>query len=170
MIALRSNALAPTGFVTDRVRGVTHTDGQRAAFAAAPIEAGEVVAVWGGEVIDGLELATRAGSNFNTVQVEEGLYLTSTIPGPADWINHSCDPNLGIRGQIVLVAMRPIAAGEELAFDYAMTDGSDYDVFDCACGAPLCRGRIDGNGWMLPELQARYRGFFSDYLARRIAR
>jgi hypothetical protein len=148
--------------------GVTRPDGQRTIIAAETISPQQVVAVWGGEVIDRIELTSRSSANFNTVQVEEGLYLSSSVDGPADWINHGCDPNLGVRGQVVLVAMREIAAGEELSYDYAMTDGSDYDVFYCSCGSPLCRGRIDGNGWRLPELQDRYRGYFSDYLSRRI--
>jgi hypothetical protein len=71
-------------------------------------------------------------------------------------------------GQIVVVAMRPIMPGEEICFDYAMTDGSPYDEFDCACGSPTCRGRVSGDDWRRPELWARYQGYFSPYLQRRI--
>ena len=51
-----------------------------------------------------------------------------------------------------------------------MSDGTTYDEFDCACGALHCRGRISGNDWKLPELQRRYKGYFSPYLQRRIER
>jgi enoyl-CoA hydratase/carnithine racemase len=57
------------------------------------------------------------------------------------FINHSCDPNVGFRGQVVYVAMRDIAAGEELCHDYSMERSDDYTL-DCHCGSPLCRGRI----------------------------
>ena len=65
--------------------------------------------------------------------------------------------------------MQPIASGEEICFDYAMCDSTPYDEFECVCGVPLCRGRVTQNDWTRPELQNRYQGYFSPYLARRIA-
>ncbi len=104
-----------------------------------------------------------------SVQVDEGLYLVTPVDDePADFINHSCDPNAGLQGQLTVVAMRDIAPGEEVCFDYAMTDASPYDQFNCSCDTPLCRGQVTGNDWMLPELQERYRGFFSTYVQKRI--
>ena len=68
------------------------------------------------------------------------------------YINHSCDPNIGFAGNVVLVAMRDIHAGEELTTDYAMFD--DYEgSMDCTCGRPNCRRRIDGRDWQRPDLQ-----------------
>ena len=89
---------------------------------------------------------------------------------PADYVNHSCEPNLGLRGQISLVALRDIQANEEVCFDYAMTDSTPYDEFECHCGLPTCRGTITGNDWKRPELWAKYAGYFSPYLQRRIDR
>jgi hypothetical protein len=105
----------------------------------------------------------------HTVQVEERLYLASHGPdeGP-DFINHSCDPNTGLEGQIALVALQRILPGEEVTIDYAMCDGSPYDEFDCACGSPICRGRVTGDDWRNPVLRERYAGHFSPYLERRI--
>ena len=37
-------------------------------------------------------------------------------------LNHSCEPNLGLQGQVVYVSLRDIEADEELTFDYAMND------------------------------------------------
>jgi hypothetical protein len=79
------------------------------------------------------------------------------------FINHSCDPNVGFRGQVVYIAMRDIAAGEELCHDYAM-ERSDGYTLDCHCGSPLCRGKVTGQDWKLPELQARYGDYFSIYI------
>jgi hypothetical protein len=50
-----------------------------------------------------------------------------------------------------------------------MSDGSPYDEFECHCGLPHCRGKIAGDDWKLPELWKKYNGYFSPYLARRIA-
>jgi uncharacterized protein len=82
--------------------------------------------------------------------------------------NHSCDPNLGVRGEITFVAMRDIRAGEELTHDWAMTDDDDYSV-ECNCGAPHCRETLTGKDWQRLDLQKRYAGYFSAYLARKIA-
>jgi uncharacterized protein len=103
-----------------------------------------------------------------SVQVDEDFYIVSTVESQGDWANHSCKPNAGIRGQISLVAMRDIAPGEEVTFDYAMTDSTEYDEFECNCETPTCRGYVSGRDWRLPELQKRYRGFFSSYLEQRL--
>jgi hypothetical protein len=87
---------------------------------------------------------------------------------PPDYINHACDPNSGLDGQITIVAMQTINPGEEVTIDYAMCDGSPYDEFDCACGSTRCRGRVTGNDWRDPLLWMRYVGHFSPYLQRRI--
>lgn len=141
-------------------------------FARKPIEKDQVLTVWAGIIIAGDKLVELPEAfRHRVVQVEEDLYQVSLRPDePADLGNHSCDPNAGLRGQITLVAMRDIAVGEEMCFDYAMCDGSPYDEFDCACGVPGCRGRITGDDWRRPELWARYDGYFSPYLQRRINR
>lgn len=139
-------------------------------FARAPVMKGELLTVWAGRVISADELDYDM-PNFTqrVIQVEEGLYLlTPQVVEPADCFNHSCEPNAGMSGQIALVAMRDIAPGEEVCLDYAMCDGSPYDEFDCACGAPNCRKRVTGEDWKRAELQARYAGYFSPYLQRRI--
>ena len=63
--------------------------------------------------------------------------------------------------------MRDVAAGEELCFDYAMTDTDDYDEFACSCGTASCRGTVTGADWKEPELRDRYRGWRSAYIERR---
>jgi hypothetical protein len=141
-------------------------------YAIETVAAGEVVSAWGGYIVDREQLEKLPHEiQQHTVQIEEGLY-SATIGGAetADFINHSCDPNLGLRGQITLVALRDIEAGEEVCFDYAMTDCTPYDEFECCCGTAACRGTVRGDDWKLPELWARYAGYFSPYLQRRIDR
>lgn len=143
--------------------------GGHGVFARRPVATGELLAVFGGTVVSAEQLR-QAGPTFRrlTLQIDEDLFVVSTVEGPADWFNHACEPNAGLRGQLSLVALRPIAAGEEVSYDYAMSDGSAYDEFPCACGAPRCRGRVTGNDWQLPELWARYGEHFSPYLLARI--
>jgi uncharacterized protein len=144
--------------------------GGHGVFARESIQSGELITVWSGIAVTEEKLSEWPEEKAtHGIQVEEKVYL---IPlgqdDPADMFNHSCDPNAGLCGQITLLAMRDIASGEEVCFDYAMSDSSDYDEFECHCGKPNCRKKITGNDWKLPDLQRRYKGFFSPYLARRI--
>lgn len=141
-------------------------------FARLPIQAGELLAMWGGQVVTGAQLAELPlERQIHGIQVDDDLYQVPLTEGdPADYFNHSCDPNCGMSSPISLVAMRYIEVGEEVCFDYAMSDSSDYDEFECHCGSALCRGKVTGRDWQLPELQARYYGYFSPYLQRRIER
>lgn len=139
-------------------------------FALEALKKGELVTVWGGEVYTDATLdQVSVERATHGIQVEEGIYLLPLREDdPADLFNHSCDPNVGLSGHITLIAMRDIQAGEEVCFDYAMSDSSDYDEFECGCGAPTCRKKVTGGDWKLPELQVRYKGYFSPYLQRRI--
>lgn len=169
-MASRSITVQPTGFVSSKLEGkLIAGKGGRGVFAREKVRAGELLVVWGGEVVDGDTLRSMSIDRFRlALQVEENLYLLTTNEGVADWVNHSCDPNAGLRGQVVLVALRDIRPGEEITFDYATSDGSPYDEFDCDCGAKTCRGHVTGSDWRLPELQKRYAGYFSPYIQRRI--
>jgi SET domain-containing protein len=64
--------------------------------------------------------------------------------GTAMFLNHSCDPNCDTverNKRIFITAIRDIAAGEELVYEYNLYD-SDDDNADCYCGAPQCRGTM----------------------------
>ena len=139
-------------------------------FAREPIKKGELICLWGGRIVASNELNPKMQYFTQRIlQIEEGLYLEAPLPlEPTDCFNHSCEPNVGFTGQIGLVAMRNIEAGEELNFDYAMCDGSNYDEFDCYCGSANCRGRVKGTDWSLRELWEKYDGYYMPYLARRI--
>jgi hypothetical protein len=140
-------------------------------FAVEPIAAGVTVAAFGGHVTTGATLATLPPERQGrSIQIDDDLYLVSAeLPEAGDMLNHSCEPNLGLLGASVLVTVREVAAGEELTFDYATCDSSDYDEFTCECETATCRGTVTGRDWMLPEIQRRYQGWFSPYLARRIS-
>jgi hypothetical protein len=142
-------------------------------FANTFVTAGDLLVVWGGNVVTGEQFAQLSPrEKMHSIQIEEDLYQVPSRPEPepGDFINHSCTPNAGLSSSISLVALRDIELGEEICFDYAMSDGSPYDEFECACGTPFCRGRVTGDDWQRPDLQARYAGYFSPYLQRRISR
>ena len=98
-----------------------------------PISAGETVAAFGGYVVTAATLESLSHERQSrSIQVDTDLYLVSgETPDSGDLLNHSCEPNCGLSGQLLLIAMRDIVPGEELSFDYAMSDASDYDEFHC---------------------------------------
>jgi hypothetical protein len=140
-------------------------------FATRDIPAGRVIAGFGGAVVDADDFADLPPRRqVHSLQIADELFLVCPeAADPADHVNHSCVPNCGIAGNVLLVTMADVAAGQELTFDYAMCDSDPYDEFECLCGEPTCRGVVTGLDWTKPELQAKYAGWFSPYLARRIA-
>jgi hypothetical protein len=145
----------------------------RGLVAVAAIAKDEVVAVKGGHIVDTATLNGLPERLRNSdIQITDDLHLVALEDaeyGPVMlFLNHSCEPNVGFAGNVVLVAMRDIAEGEELTTDYALFD--DYDgEMPCRCGTPSCRRIVDGRDWRRPELQRRYAGYFSWYLRRRFS-
>ena len=146
----------------------------RGLFAIADIAKDEIVAVKGGHIIDRKTLRQQIRPRLGPVeiQIDDDLFIAPVTEEERElsmlYLNHSCNPNLGMRGEITFVAMRDIRAGEEFTHDWAMTDDDDYSI-ECNCGAPGCRKTLTGKNSRRPELQKRYAGFFSAYLQRRIA-
>ena len=138
--------------------------------ATAVIPAGTSVATFGGTAVTHVDFDEHdADRRSRSIQVEANLiFLGPPTREPGDSINHSCEPNCGMRNATTIVAMRDVAIGEELTFDYAMSDASDYDEFNCNCGTSLCRGRVCADDWQLDTLRHRYKGFFSPYIQRKI--
>jgi len=148
-------------------------------FANAPILKDEVVIGWSGRVVHLSEvLQMKPEDRHYVLQIDDELFQAPFWPGynePADFTNHSCDPNCGFgNSAVTLVAMRDIFLGEELTFDYAMADSIESleGNWDCLCGASQCRKRIRGSDWKLPELWESYQSgtYFSPYLRRKIER
>jgi len=135
-------------------------------FASRDFKQGELVVRSTGEVIP--------YQTEHSIQIDWDRHLE--VEPPARYLNHSCEPNLGIRtnadGFPDFVAMRDIGKGEELTWDYAMSEWTHYERSDpalefdltCRCGSENCRGRLGYYSELPDELKERYRGYISDYL------
>jgi SET domain-containing protein len=144
----------------------------RGVIALEDIAKDEVVAIKAGHIVNAEQLVKISAEVGDlALQIDDDFYLTPGCAGEIDdmsvFINHSCDPNVGFRGQVIYVAMRDIKAGEELFHDYSMERSDDY-FLDCHCGSPKCRHQVTGQDWRLPELQERYGRYFSVYLRQKI--
>jgi SET domain-containing protein len=137
-------------------------------FAAEPIAKGEIVCIKGGSIINRKTLESMPDwFRAAEIQIADDLFIAPIKEeernGSMIFSNHSCEPNIGVQGQIIYVAMRDIASREELTHDWAMTD-DDENKHPCNCGAATCRKVICGQDWRREDLREKYEGYFSWYL------
>jgi len=139
--------------------------------------------IFKGEVVCNMEDDARVVPNSDVEKLPEKLqgycYDISDADSvcPKDFnklsdgwfMNHSCSPNCGATplSFYQAIAMRDIEAGEELTYDYAMSDSGDFE-FECFCGKPNCRKRVRGTDWKIPELQEKYKGYFQKNIQEKI--
>jgi hypothetical protein len=109
----------------------------RGVFATRRFLRGETVIV--GRAVEHPSARTRM-----SVQLDWDRHVE--MDAPATLLNHSCAPNLGVRENewcaYDFVALRHVFPGEELAFDYAMTEHSLIAPLSCCCGSSACQGQI----------------------------
>jgi uncharacterized protein len=147
-------------------KGMDSTISGRGVLALEDVAAGEAVAAKGGHLVDRAAVKRLPAEISNSsFQIAEDLYLAALRPDEYDdvmmRINHSCEPNVGVAGNVLIVAMRDIRAGEELTLDYAtFIVDADFEM-DCCCASRQCRRTVKGSDWALEEIQERYRGWFS---------
>lgn len=108
-------------------------------FAERPYAAGEVILAFTGEDLTTAE-ADRRGVRHHCLDIGPGRQLF--VDPPARFLNHSCDPNAGLRDAVTLVAVRAISEGEEIVFDYSTCVPDRSWSLDCRCASSLCRGRV----------------------------
>jgi SET domain-containing protein len=132
----------------------------RGAFALRAIAAGTRVVEYAGERITPAEAERREpgtlpnrpdGHHTFLFAIDDDVVVDAGVRGnDARWINHSCAPNCDAvvdGGRIYIEAIRDIAPGEELAYDYAYVLPERHTPavkrrFPCSCGAPTCRGTM----------------------------
>ena len=141
----------------------------RGVFAKEPIKAGDEILKFRGPVVVINDLPRPyTAENDYFLQIGQDLFV-----GPSgeidDYVNHSCEPNSGIKFEsdyIKLVAIAPIAPGHQITFDYSTTMHKfDYQM-NCACGSNKCRLRVKNFVELPEETQEKYikLGIIPDYI------
>lgn len=140
-------------------------------FAREKINAGEIIAEFDGDIYTDSE-KEKWDNNLNDhcVQFEDGKWRYSK--GFAVYSNHSCDPNCGIKNLFQIVSMRDIEPGEEITWDYEMTEDNEtedessfyYWSMTCKCGSSICRKKIGSYRNMPQNIREKYNGFISEWL------
>jgi SET domain-containing protein len=123
-------------------------------FATSAIAKGQVICTFQGKKVTIPELKHLYDSGEERVsdplQIDDDVYLD--VEEPYIFFNHSCDPCAGMKGSGTLFALRDIAPGEEITFDYSSTEWTDDEAWGinwtdiwkipCRCGASNCRGEV----------------------------
>ena len=134
--------------------------GGRSVFATRDLAAGEtVLKAWGPELSKRVRYSMQVDAD------------THVLPdGVVVLVNHSCEPNCGVLirsgvKEMEVRALRPIAAGEELTFDYETFEYEiDHAGGQCLCGSAKCRGRIAGYKHLAADVKSRYGEYIAEYL------
>ncbi len=114
-------------------------------YTMRPIRRGEKVCEYDGPRFTKQVADDRYAGRFITYLFsfgEEGTVIDGF--GTAMFLNHCCEPNCESGedgGRVFITAIRDIAAGEELTYEYNLHD-SDDEPGICHCGAPGCRGTM----------------------------
>ena len=134
-------------------------------FALGDIAEGETIIEYVGAIISWKEAQRRhphdpADPNHTFYfHIDEKRVIDALVGGNSSrWINHACDPNCEADeqdGRVFIKALRAIAAGEELNYDYGLIIDERYTPklkaeYPCWCGARTCRGTL-----LAPKRRAR---------------
>ena len=147
----------------------------RGVYANRVFHRGEVIFTLVGRQVSGKEIdeLLEAGdlNMDDPLQIDVDTYLL--LEPDSRTFNHSCDPNMGVRGESELFALRDIAVGEELTYDYSTVVGSVNGAWsmECNCGSPKCRSRISTWESLPVDVRARYLkvGAFPDFILDEIS-
>lgn len=135
-------------------------------FAKVHFLAGQIILEFKGDIIKKADI-----TNYGEVlQITDDTYLG--LSGSVDdYINHSCDPNCGLRivgNRALLVSLYDIQAGSEITFDYSTSSNDKKDDWEleCACGSIKCRTKISGYQYLDAALKKEYesKGIVPNYL------
>jgi hypothetical protein len=142
-------------------------------FARRPIAAGTRVMEYRGEIITWEEALRRhphdptQPNHTFYFHIDDERVIDGRVHGnAARWINHACTPNCESDqdddGRVWIEALRDIAPGEELFYDYGLVIDLRYTAklkkeFECRCGTPDCRGTMlaPKRGRAMPGRQPR---------------
>lgn len=133
-------------------------------FAVAPIRKGERIIEYKGplrthdEVDADVGGDVESGHTFLFTLNDEWVIDATRKGNDARWINHGCDPNCEAvihehegddrsKDRVFIEALRDIAPGEELTYNYGIVLGERHTprlkkIWACLCGSPRCTGTM----------------------------
>ena len=101
----------------------------------------------------------------NIVGLDKDFYIEPI--SPYVFINHHCEPNLAVDDNdgVSYVALKNIKAGDELTFDYSISEYSDWEM-PCSCNSPKCRKIIKSIDKLPKDFFIKYFPFIPKYFQK----
>ena len=137
-----------------------------AVYATAPIQRGERIAVFEGEAYEAEDALSLSPIMRNhAIQVGPKTYVFG-YQGLAHMLCHSCEPNCGVRDYTEIFAVRDIAIGGQLTWDYRCSENSNWVLHDCLCGSLRCSKTIRNYDSLPHKIKTEYgfKGMVSDWI------
>lgn len=124
-------------------------------FANTDIKKGSIVCIIKGPHMFMLNKNKRdALSNPDWVGFKINHWI-NPVP-PFKYLNHSCNPNSGVKGSVTLVALKNIKIGEEITIDYSITEADTRWYMKCNCKSKNCRGIIKSIQFLPKKIYNKY--------------
>ena len=137
----------------------------RGVFATQNIERGQRILTLHGKEIHCVVKDQETSLAYpNWVGLRKSTWLE--VEAPAIYLNHSCNPNAGIRGSRQLIALKKIKVGEEVTFDYSTTEDDRLWHMKCTCGAKNCRKVVRSIQFLPVNYFRRYLPFVPTYFKK----
>jgi uncharacterized protein len=130
-------------------------------FTKVNFKKGDLIFTWEGVLKKG-RYPYYVGDRW--LQIEKYQWIAPHINNPGWYINHSCNPNSGIKNSVEIVAMKNISKNEEVTFDYSTSESENGWYLICGCANKNCRRIIRSYRFLSTELKLKYRDFISEYL------
>lgn len=126
-------------------------------FAAQNIKKGEIVSFIKGKVVN-WKVVDKKTSAFGPNWIGCGKNKWIDPEPPFNYLNHSCNPNVGIKGSKTIVAIRNIKKEDEILIDYSITEEDRLWQLDkkCKCGSKDCRKVIKSVQFLQKKVYNRY--------------
>jgi len=133
-------------------------------FAKKNIRKDEVIFIVKGKIKKGPYSRKFFKTGPNWLSIEEKKWLSPSNNCPWRYINHSCNPNVGLKGKVTVVAMKNIKESEQLMIDYSITENDPYWKMKCMCGQKNCRKIIRSYRYLSPKLKNKYKKYIPNFL------
>ena len=137
-------------------------------FTTEDIAKGKIIAVYGGIIVPKIDIEEyrKEIGGMRGIQISDDFFICPTEP-EGGLFNHSCEPNLGYINTIQVVAMEDIPSGNELVFDYGMSE-TNFEPYTCTCRSEKCRKIIRPTDWQNKDLQKRHGNYYATYLKNKL--
>lgn len=134
-------------------------------FAECDIKKNEIIFVVRGKIVK-----YKYGPNYQLgsrwLGIGKNTWVSPFQNNPWWFINHSCNPNAGLRDKKKIVAMKKIRGNEEITIDYSIAEDDPYWKMRCSCGDKKCRKIVRSIRFLPKKLFKKYKLYIPDFFQK----